>query len=180
MTPTVLTVLAVLAVLLVVALVRAVRVVPPQHGDVVERLGRHHRVLGPGRHLMVPVLDAVRVRVDLRKRVVEIPAQPVVTADDRLVSVDVLLRLAVVDPARATYEIADVQQAVEQLTVLTLRSVVGSMDRESASTAPGEISQRLLETLRDGTGGWGVAVHRAEVTAIRPAPSADPSPTRPT
>jgi regulator of protease activity HflC (stomatin/prohibitin superfamily) len=162
-----------LAVLLfvVIVLVRSVRIVPQQRNDVVERLGRYQRTLKPGLNLLVPMIEAVRTKVDLREQVVSFPPQPVITSDNLVVSIDTVLYFKVVDPVRATYEIANFLQAIEQLTVTTLRNVIGSLDLEKALTSREEINRHLSVVLDETTGRWGVKVTRVEIKAIEPPPS---------
>jgi regulator of protease activity HflC (stomatin/prohibitin superfamily) len=146
------------ALLVVITLMRSVRVVPQQRMDVVERLGKYHRTLAPGLNLLVPFIDAVRTKVDMREQVVSFPPQPVITSDNLVVSIDTVLYFKVVDPVRATYEIANFLQAIEQLTVTTLRNVIGSMDLERALTSRDEINQHLSGVLDETTGRWGIMV----------------------
>src|SRR5205814_2118797 len=155
----------------VVSLLRSVRVVPQQRMDVVERLGKYSRTLNPGLNLLVPFLDAVRTKVDMREQVVSFPPQPVITSDNLVVSIDTVLYFRVVDPVRATYEIANFLQAIEPLTVTTLRSVIGSMDLERALTSRDEINRHLSGVLDETTGRWGIKVTRVEIKAIEPPPS---------
>src|SRR5205814_1220942 len=155
----------------VVSLLRSVRVVPQQRMDVVERLGKYSRTLNPGLNLLVPFLDAVRTKVDMREQVVSFPPQPVITSDNLVVSIDTVLYFRVVDPVRATYEIANFLQAIEQLTVTTLRNVIGSMDLERALTSRDEINRHLSGVLDETTGRWGIKVTRVEIKAIEPPPS---------
>ncbi len=162
---------AAFALFVVVTLVRSVRVVPQQRMDVVERLGRYHRTLKPGLNLLAPFLDAVRTKVDMREQVVSFPPQPVITSDNLVVSIDTVLYFRVVDPVRATYEIANFLQAIEQLTVTTLRNVIGSMDLEKALTSRDEINRHLSGVLDETTGRWGIKVTRVEIKAIEPPPS---------
>jgi regulator of protease activity HflC (stomatin/prohibitin superfamily) len=163
--------IAALAVITVVILFRAVRIVPQQRNDVVERLGRYQRTLKPGLNLLVPFVDAVRTKVDLREQVVSFPPQPVITSDNLVVSIDTVLYFKVVDPVKATYEIANFLQAIEQLTVTTLRNVIGSLDLERALTSREEINRHLSVVLDETTGRWGVKVTRVEIKAIEPPPS---------
>src|SRR6266480_5439612 len=93
--------------LVVVPIARSVRVVPQQRMDVVERLGKYQRTLKPGMNLLMPFLDKVRSKVDMREQVVSFPPQPVITSDNLVVSIDTVLYFKVVDPVRATYEIAN-------------------------------------------------------------------------
>jgi regulator of protease activity HflC (stomatin/prohibitin superfamily) len=168
----VLVIVAALIVLWVVLTVaRSVRIVPQQRMDVVERLGKYKRTLSPGMNLLVPFLDKVRERVDMREDVKSFQPQPVITSDNLVVLIDTVLYYRVVDPVRATYEIASFLQAIEQLTVTTLRNVIGSMDLERALTSRDEINQHLSSVLDETTGRWGIKVTRVEIKAIEPPAS---------
>jgi regulator of protease activity HflC (stomatin/prohibitin superfamily) len=164
-------VIGILALIVVITLLRSVRQVPQQRNDVVERLGKYHRTLTPGLNILVPFVDAVRTKVDLREQVVSFPPQPVITSDNLVVSIDTVLYFKVVDPVKATYEIANFLQAIEQLTVTTLRNVIGSMDLERALTSREEVNRHLSVVLDETTGRWGVKVTRVEIKAIEPPPS---------
>src|SRR3954470_13581121 len=161
----------VILVFAIVTLLRSVRIVPQQRMDVVERLGKYKRTLSPGLNLLVPFADAVRSKVDMREQVVSFPPQPVITSDNLVVSIDTVLYFKVVDPVRATYEIANFLQAIEQLTVTTLRNVIGSLDLERALTSREEINRHLSGVLDETTGRWGIKVTRVEIKAIEPPPS---------
>src|SRR5215475_7537925 len=156
---------------MVAILIRSVRIVPQQRMDVVERLGRYRRTLKPGMTVLMPFVDSVRSKVDMRERVQSFPPQPVITSDNLVVGIDTVLYFKVVDPVRATYEIADFLQAIEQLTVTTLRNVIGSMDLERALTSRDEINRHLSGVLDETTGRWGIKVTRVEIKAIEPPPS---------
>jgi regulator of protease activity HflC (stomatin/prohibitin superfamily) len=162
---------AFVALWVVVTLYKSVRIVPQQRMDVVERFGRYRRTLEPGFNLLVPIVDAIRSKVDMREQVVSFPPQPVITSDNLVVSIDTVLYFRVVDPVRATYEIANFLQAIEQLTVTTLRNVIGSMDLEKALTSRDEINRHLSGVLDETTGRWGIKVTRVEIKAIEPPPS---------
>ncbi|AEV82828.1 hypothetical protein ACWT_1809 [Actinoplanes sp. SE50] len=161
----------VIALFAVITIVRSIRIVPQQRMDVVERLGKYQRTLSPGLNLLVPFIDAVRSKVDMREQVVSFPPQPVITSDNLVVSIDTVLYFKVVDPVRATYEIANFLQAIEQLTVTTLRNVIGSLDLERALTSREEINRHLSTVLDETTGRWGIKVTRVEIKAIEPPPS---------
>ncbi|MCM4085242.1 SPFH domain-containing protein, partial [Paractinoplanes hotanensis] len=121
--------------------------------------------------LLVPFVDSVRSKVDMREQVVSFPPQPVITSDNLVVSIDTVLYFKVVDPVRATYEISNFLQAIEQLTVTTLRNVIGSLDLERALTSREEINRHLSTVLDETTGRWGIKVTRVEIKAIEPPPS---------
>jgi len=160
-----------LALLVAVVLSRAVRIVPQARMDVLERLGRYHRTLAPGLNAIVPIFDRVREKMDMRERVVTFPPQPVITSDNLVVSIDTVLYFRVVDPVRATYEVNNFLYAIEQLTVTTLRNVIGSLDLEKTLTSREEINRHLAGVLDETTGRWGIKVTRVEIKAIEPPPS---------
>jgi len=166
-----LVVVGVLALLVLVALSKTVRIVPQARAGIVERLGRYSRTLGPGVALLVPFIDRVRPLLDLREQVVSFPPQPVITADNLVVGIDTVIYFQVTDPKSATYEIANYIQAVEQLTVTTLRNVVGSLNLEQALTSRDQINGQLRGVLDETTGKWGIRVNRVEIKAIDPPAS---------
>jgi regulator of protease activity HflC (stomatin/prohibitin superfamily) len=171
MDPVIGVLILVIVVFAIVTLLRSVRIVPQQRMDVVERLGKYKRSLSPGLNLLVPFVDAVRSKVDMREQVVSFPPQPVITSDNLVVSIDTVLYFKVVDPVRATYEISNFLQAIEQLTVTTLRNVIGSLDLERALTSREEINRHLSSVLDETTGRWGIKVTRVEIKAIEPPAS---------
>ncbi len=170
MTP-VLVVLVLLIVLAVVVLARTVRIVPQARAGIVERFGKYRATLPAGLNIVVPFVDRVRYMIDLREQVVSFPPQPVITEDNLVVSIDTVIYFQVTDPVSATYEIANYIQAVEQLTMTTLRNIVGGMDLEQALTSRDEINSRLRGVLDEATGKWGIRVNRVELKGIDPPPS---------
>ncbi|MDA0217806.1 MAG: SPFH/Band 7/PHB domain protein [Actinobacteria bacterium] len=162
-------------IVFVVVLTRSIRIVPQARAGIVERLGRFHKTLGAGLTILVPFIDRLRPLIDLRERVVSFPPQPVITEDNLVVSIDTVIYFQVTDPKSATYEIEDYIQGIEQLTVTTLRNVVGGLDLESALTSRDSINATLRGVLDDATGKWGVRVNRVELKAIDPPPSVQES-----
>ena len=160
-----------IALLVVVTVVRTVRIVPQARARNVERLGRYHRTLVPGLSFVIPFVDRVYPPIDLREQVVSFPPQPVITEDNLVVEIDTVLYFQVTDPRSAAYEIASYLKAVEQLTVTTLRNVVGSMDLERTLTSRDSINGQLRSVLDDATGKWGLRVNRVEIKAIDPPTS---------
>ena len=160
--------LGVLIVFILIVLARSVRIVPQATASVVERLGRYSRTLSPGLALLVPFVDRVRSRIDLREQVVSFPPQPVITADNLNVGVDTVLYFQVTDARAATYGIANYIQAMEQLTVTTLRNVVGGLNLEETLTSRDMINSQLRAVLDGTTGSWGIRVARVEIKAIDP------------
>ena len=122
----------------------------------------------PGLAILVPFVDRLRPLIDLREQVVSFPPQPVITEDNLVVGIDTVLYFQVTDPRAATYEIANYIQAVEQLTVTTLRNVVGGLNLEEALTSRDQINGQLRGVLDEATGKWGIRVNRVEIKAIDP------------
>ncbi len=164
-------VLIVLAAIVALVLFKTVRIVPQASVFIVERLGKYSRTLEPGIHLLVPVLDRVRTRTDIREQVVGFPPQAVITKDNLVVGIDSVIYYSITDPASAQYKIENVVAAIEQLVVTTLRNVVGGMQLEDALTGRDTINERLAAVLDEATGKWGVKVNRVEIRGIEPPPT---------
>lgn len=158
----------VVAIFVIVVLVRSIRIVPQAYAGVVERLGRYRKTLQPGLNILVPFIDRMRPLVDMREQVVSFPPQPVITEDNLVVSIDTVIYFQVTDARAATYEIANYLAGVEQLTVTTLRNVVGGLNLEEALTSRDNINGQLRVVLDEATGKWGLRVNRVELKAIDP------------
>ena len=161
----------VVAVLILATVVRAVRIVPQATAGIVERLGRYQRTCTPGLAIVVPFVDRMRPLLDLREQVVSFPPQPVITQDNLVVNIDTVIYFTVTDPRAATYEVANFIQAIEQLTVTTLRNVIGGLDLEGTLTSRDQINGALRGVLDEATGKWGIRVNRVEIKAIDPPAS---------
>jgi regulator of protease activity HflC (stomatin/prohibitin superfamily) len=166
-----LVVLALLVLFVLVVIARTIRIVPQATAIIIERLGRFSRTLDAGLHLLIPFVDKPRAVVDLREQVVSFPPQPVITSDNLVVSIDTVIFFQVNEPRSAVYEIANYIQGIEQLTVTTLRNVVGSMDLEQTLTSRDQINGLLRGVLDEATGKWGVRVNRVELKSIDPPQS---------
>jgi len=164
-------VLLIVAGFVLLTLARTVRIIPQARAGVVERLGRYSRTLTPGLTIVVPFVDRIRDMIDLREQVVSFEPQPVITEDNLVVSIDTVIYFTVTDARAATYEIANYIQAIEQLTVTTLRNVIGGMALEKTLTSRDEINSQLRGVLDDATGKWGIRVNRVEIKAIDPPAS---------
>jgi regulator of protease activity HflC (stomatin/prohibitin superfamily) len=166
-----LVVLALVALLVIVTLIKSVRVVQQQTVGIVERFGKFKTGLQPGLNLLTPFVDKVRYTIDMREQVVAFPPQGVITEDNLMVSIDSVIYFQVNDPVRATYEISNYIQAIEQLTMTTLRNIIGGMDLEQTLTSREEINEKLRYVLDEATGKWGIRVNRVELRSIDPPPS---------
>jgi regulator of protease activity HflC (stomatin/prohibitin superfamily) len=165
------TALIVAAVLVLFALfvaARTVRIIPQARAGVVERLGRFNRTLTPGLSIVIPFVDRVKPLIDLREQVVSFPPQPVITQDNVSVGIDTVLYFTVTDPRAATYEIANPLQAIEQLTVTTLRNIIGSLTLEETLTSRDQVNDRLRIVLDERTGKWGIRINGVELKSIDP------------
>jgi regulator of protease activity HflC (stomatin/prohibitin superfamily) len=157
-----------LVTIFVVVLARSIRIIPQASAGIVERLGRYHRTLDAGLALIIPFIDRLRPLIDLRERVVSFPPQPVITSDNLVVEIDTVIYFQVTDPKSAVYEIENFIMGIEQITITTLRNVVGGIDLEQTLTSRDSINSALRGVLDEATGKWGVRVNRVELKSIEP------------
>ena len=160
--------LIILALFVFIVAAMGVRIVPQARAGVVERLGRYSRTLEPGLTLIMPFIDRVKPLIDLREQVVTFAPQPVITEDNLVVGIDTVIYFTVTDPRAATYEVANPLQAIEQLTVTTLRNVIGGMTLEETLTSRDSVNNQLRAVLDDATGRWGIRVGRVELKSVEP------------
>jgi regulator of protease activity HflC (stomatin/prohibitin superfamily) len=163
-------VVAVVVVFLLVVAARTIRVIPQARAGVVERLGRYSRTLEPGLTIVTPFIDRVKPLVDLREQVVNFAPQSVITEDNVVVAIETVLYFTITDPRSATYEVANPLQAIEQLTVTTLRNVIGGLTLEKTLTARESVNTQLRTVLDEATGKWGIRINRVEIKSVDPPP----------
>jgi regulator of protease activity HflC (stomatin/prohibitin superfamily) len=161
-------VLIIVGVFLIFAAARTIRIVPQAKAGIVERLGRYQRTLDAGLAIVIPFIDRLRPLIDLREQVVSFQPQPTITEDNVTVQIDTVLYFTITDPKSVSYEVANPLQAIEQLTVTTLRNVIGGMTLEETLTSRDEINSQLRVVLDEATGKWGIRVNRVEIKAIDP------------
>jgi regulator of protease activity HflC (stomatin/prohibitin superfamily) len=159
---------AVLVLFALIVAVRTVRIIPQARAGVVERLGRYSRTLQPGMTIVVPFVDRVKPLIDLREQVVAFQPQPVITEDNLVVQIDTVLYFTITDPKAASYEIANPLQAIEQLTVTTLRNLIGGITLEASLTSRDQINTQLRVVLDEATGKWGIRINRVELKSVDP------------
>ncbi len=158
----------VIVLFLVIMFARTIRIVPQARAGIVERFGRYNRTLNPGLTVLMPFIDRLKPLIDLREQVVSFPPQPVITEDNLVVGIDTVLYFTVNDAKSATYEVANPLQAIEQITVTTLRNVIGSLTLEAALTSRDHINAQLRTVLDEATNKWGIRVNRVEIKSIDP------------
>ena len=163
--------IGVLLVLVIVVFLRTVRIIPQAYAGVVERLGKYSRTLPAGLHILIPFLDRLRPLVDLREQVVTFPPQPVITQDNVTISFDTVIYYQVTDAVRSTYEVANLVLAMEQLSITTLRNVIGSLSLEETLTSRDKINAELRIVMDEATEKWGIRVNRIELKSIDPPAS---------
>src|SRR5215203_5362241 len=160
--------LIVLAVFVFIVAASGVRIVPQARAGVVERLGRYTRTLDAGLTLIMTLVDRVKPLIDLREQVVSFAPQPVITEDNLVVGIDTVIYFTVTDAKAVTYEVANPLQAIEQLTVTTLRNVIGGMTLEETLTSRDSVNSQLRAVLDEATGRWGIRVGRVELKSVEP------------
>jgi regulator of protease activity HflC (stomatin/prohibitin superfamily) len=160
-----------IVLLVVVGLTKTVKIVPQARAGIVERFGKYRTTLNAGLSIITPFVDRVRYTIDLREQVVSFPPQPVITQDNLVVSIDTVIYFQVTNAVSATYEIANYIQAIEQLTMTTLRQIIGGMTLEQSLTSRDQINHALRGVLDEATGKWGIRVNRVELKGIDPPPS---------
>jgi len=158
-------------ILVLFALVLAIKtvVVVPQGAEyTLERFGRYVKTLKPGLTFITPFLDTVGVKMDMRERVVDVPSQDVITKDNVMVTADAVIFIQVIDVRRAAYEVTNLENAIQNLCLTNVRTVVGSMDLDEVLSRRDEINARLLTVIDAATDSWGTKVTRIEIKDLSP------------
>ncbi|CAB0507116.1 SPFH/Band 7/PHB domain protein [Corynebacterium diphtheriae] len=164
-------VLAIIMVFFAIVIAKSIVIIPQGEAAVVERLGRYTKTVAGGISLLVPFIDKVRAKVDTRERVVSFPPQAVITQDNLTVAIDTVVTFQINDAAKAIYGVDNYIVGVEQISVATLRDVVGGMTLEETLTSREVINRRLRGELDAATTKWGLRISRVELKAIDPPPS---------
>lgn len=160
-------VFVVLIVFLVIAILKlGIKIVSQSEIMIIERLGRFHKVLDGGFHVIVPFFDSVRARMSVREQLVDISKQQVITKDNVNIAVDGIVFLKVIDGKMALYNVEDYRKAISNLAMTTLRSAIGEMSLDQTLSSRDQLNSKLQIALGDAADNWGVKIMRVEISEI--------------
>jgi regulator of protease activity HflC (stomatin/prohibitin superfamily) len=162
-------VVAVFVILVVVTISLGVRIVPQGSKQVVQRLGKYHKTLGPGLNIIFPYIDRVANRVTTKDIVLDIPSQEVITKDNAVIIANAVAYINIISPEKSVYGVEDYRLAIQNLVQTSLRSIIGEMDLDDALTSRDEIKARLKTAISDDIADWGITIKTVEIQDINPS-----------
>jgi regulator of protease activity HflC (stomatin/prohibitin superfamily) len=160
--------LALIVLIILIQLFRSLRIVPQREAYVVERFGKYHTTLDAGWHILLPFMDQVAFKHNLRETIIEVPPQECFTLDNVRVTVDGVIYISILDPRKASYGVTDYEQAVMSLAMTTSRAEIGKLELDKTFEERDSISQKVVQAVAEAGAGWGIQVHRYEIQNIEP------------
>ena len=161
-------VIIILIIIVVIMSIKCVKVIQQSTVGIIMRLGKFHKKADTGVHFLVPFIDTLSYRIDLKERVEDFPPQPVITKDNVTMQIDTVVYFQVTDPIRFVFEIANPNAAIENLTATTLRNIIGELDLDATLTSRDVINTKMRAILDEATDKWGIKVNRVELKNIMP------------
>ena len=161
-------VIIILIIIVVIMSIKCVKVIQQSTVGIIMRLGKFHKKADTGVHFLVPFIDTLSYRIDLKERVEDFPPQPVITKDNVTMQIDTVVYYQVTDPIRFVFEIANPNAAIENLTATTLRNIIGELDLDATLTSRDVINTKMRAILDEATDKWGIKVNRVELKNIMP------------
>lgn len=158
-------------VFVVITLAKGIRIVPQGEEWIVERLGKYHGTLHPGLSIIIPYLDKVAYKLITKDIILDVQEQEVITRDNAVIVTNAIAFIKVVDPIKAVYGVVDFSEAIRNLIMTTLRSIIGEMELDEALSSRDKIKARLRESIADEAVDWGLAVKSVEIQDINPSDS---------
>ena len=162
-------VVAVFVILVVVTISLGVRIVPQGSKQVVQRLGKYHKTLGPGLNIIFPYIDRVANKVTTKDIVLDIPSQEVITRDNAVIIANAVAYINIISPEKSVYGVEDYRLAIQNLVQTSLRSIIGEMDLDDALSSRDEIKARLKAAISDDIADWGITIKTVEIQDINPS-----------
>ncbi len=162
-------VVSVFVVLVIVTLVLGVRIVPQGSKQVVQRLGKYHKTLGPGLNIIIPYIDSVAYKVTTKDIVLDIPSQEVITRDNAVIIANAVAYINIISPEKAVYGVEDYEIAIQNLVQTSLRSIIGEMDLDAALSSRDQIKAKLKAAISDDISDWGITMKTVEIQDINPS-----------